>query len=316
MGYNKKPIAVILDNEIQVHKRIKIMLSYFNFNELIRIESFEYEDDAILFVIENYHDIFLIIHDTCRTESKIIKAWKKSNPKINVASNLYKFEPPRDFYNYIIDSYIPHAICIYHSAYTYLDNLFNEWANKDKRMIPLTKPASVSEFNEAFNQAFDVWNKTFKGISEENRILAPVSEELISICGYKPDYLNNLTSRQFEEVINSIFKNNGFYTELTAKTRDGGYDIMALSNASLKNEITIIEVKHFAPNRSVGVGVIRELYGVKKLLNADKALLVTSSYVSAYAKKEFQRTIPLELDIVERKKVIDWCTKYFHHLLA
>ena len=81
-------------------------------------------------------------------------------------------------------------------------------------------------------------------------------------------------------------------------------------------EVSLIEIKHFAPNRPVGVGIVRTLYGVKHLQQASKALLVTSSYLSPDAKREFSRVIPWELELIERSKVLDGCKSYLSELLG
>ncbi|MBA3354955.1 MAG: restriction endonuclease [Pyrinomonadaceae bacterium] len=53
------------------------------------------------------------------------------------------------------------------------------------------------------------------------------------------------------------------------------------------------------------MAVVRALYGVRGLHGASKAILVTSSYVSDYAKGEFRRVIPWEIELVERNRVLD-----------
>jgi restriction system protein len=121
--------------------------------------------------------------------------------------------------------------------------------------------------------------------------------------------------RQFEELIAALFRNHGFEVELTAQTQDGGYDIVAASHSRLSSEVALIEVKHFAPHRPVGVGLVRALYGVKHFQNADKVILVTSSYISDYAKKEFSRVIPWEMEFAERSKVLEWCRSYLTDIL-
>ncbi len=135
------------------------------------------------------------------------------------------------------------------------------------------------------------------------------------LCGAKSTLLDNLTPRQFEELTAALFKNHGFDAHLTAATRDGGYDIVAASHSGLSSETTLVEVKHFAPHRPVSVGIVRALYGVKCLHDAQKAILATSSYVSRDARHEFSRVIPWEIDFIERRDVLDWCQRYLNGLL-
>ena len=146
--------------------------------------------------------------------------------------------------------------------------------------------------------------------TKENNTVRPLAEELAPLCGARPQLIDWLSSRQFEELIGSLFRNHGFDVHMTSCTRDGGYDIVAATHTALSPETILIEVKHFAPHRPVGVGVVRALYGVKKLHYATQAILATSSYVSRDAKKEFSRVIPWEIDFVERERILEWCTKY------
>ena len=158
-------------------------------------------------------------------------------------------------------------------------------------------------------------SQTQQTISTENTFLRPLAEELAVLCGAKPHLIDSLTHRKFEELIASLFHNHEFDVHLTAATRDGGYDIVAVSHTGLLKETILVEVKHFAPNRPVGVGIVRALYGVKSLHGASKAILATSSYVSRDACHEFSRVIPWEIDFVNREQILSWCEDYLEVLL-
>jgi hypothetical protein len=90
---------------------------------------------------------------------------------------------------------------------------------------------------------------------------------------------------------------------------------VAVSNTNLETETTLIEVKHFAPTRPVGVGIVRALYCVKHLKRASKAMLVTSSYISREARREFSRVVPWEMEFVERDRLLNWIGTYARHIL-
>jgi Restriction endonuclease len=53
-----------------------------------------------------------------------------------------------------------------------------------------------------------------------------------------------------------------------------------LDHSSLESGPILVECKHFALERPIGVGIVRAFYGVKVLNSASKAILATSSYVS------------------------------------
>lgn len=96
----------------------------------------------------------------------------------------------------------------------------------------------------------------------------------------------SIRPRDFERIIAEALREEGFVVELTAMTRDGGYDMVAVRSDAL-GIVTkyIVECKLWAPHRSVGVGVVRQLYGVKEQFFADHAVLVATSYFTGPAKK-------------------------------
>ena len=90
-----------------------------------------------------------------------------------------------------------------------------------------------------------------------------------------------LHPRDFELLVEQIFIDKGFQTELTPTTRDGGKDIIARKYIGTRIPIVIyIECKRFGPNYPVGEPIIRGLYGVLTDARINRGVLVTSSYFS------------------------------------
>ena len=87
------------------------------------------------------------------------------------------------------------------------------------------------------------------------------------------------TSRDFERLIAHLLETTGFDVELTAASRDGGYDIVAFSSDSIGIKTKyIVECKRYHPDNPVGVQLVRSLYGIKDLNKAQHAVLATTSY--------------------------------------
>jgi len=197
-------------------------------------------------------------------------------------------------------------------------SLISDWTNTDRNVFFMPKPYIIGDnLKIILKRASNIWHNRFveKDTPYDQKIISLVNEELAILFSKYPSFIDSLSPRKFEEFIQSIFLNQGFKVELTQQTKDGGYDLKICQNSKLKNELILIEVKHVNPRRPVRVGIVRELYGVRALNKADKAVLVTSSYISEYAKREFSRVIPLELDFVERKDILDWCKKYYNKIL-
>ena len=130
-------------------------------------------------------------------------------------------------------------------------------------------------------------------------------------------YLNNeklyrISPREFEKVIAELLYNNGFEVELTKQTRDGGYDIMALKRIDNLSPVKyLVECKRYNPMRKVGVEIIRSFKEVIQTEQANKGLIVTTSYFSSDAIKKQQET-PYLLDYKDKDDLMDWVKEYFN----
>lgn len=125
-----------------------------------------------------------------------------------------------------------------------------------------------------------------------------------------PRELLLLNPRQFEELVAEIWKRFGYVVELTSKTRDGGRDIIAIKEAEANFRV-LIECKRYEHQNKVGVGIVRELYGVKTDEGASKAILATTSTFSRAAKEFFARHL-WELEPRDYEGVVQWIKLAFH----
>jgi hypothetical protein len=133
------------------------------------------------------------------------------------------------------------------------------------------------------------------------------------VCQYlaqHPHMLHQIDPRVFEKLVAEIFRSHGWHVELTARTRDHGFDVIAVRSDQPHCSRVLVEAKRFNPDRPVGVHVVRALYAVKTLNAVSQVVLATSSRVSTPAKVEFARVIPWELDFMERDAILRWCRKY------
>lgn len=119
---------------------------------------------------------------------------------------------------------------------------------------------------------------------------ATYAQRLVLDSALNRDYMYSLLPREFEVMVEQIFIDKGFSTELTPITRDGGKDIIAERHIGTRLPIVIyIECKRFGPNDPVGVPVIRSLYGTMTDAHINRGILVTSSYFSDKAESFAQR---------------------------
>ena len=119
-----------------------------------------------------------------------------------------------------------------------------------------------------------------------------------------------LKPRQFEELIAEILASYGWQVRLTAPTKDGGYDIYAISPTQATGIETswIIECKKYAPERKIGVDIIRGLFGVKMDLKVANAMLATTSHFTRGAMD--YKASRYDLQLRDYQGILEWINEY------
>ena len=107
------------------------------------------------------------------------------------------------------------------------------------------------------------------------------------------DIFFELTPRQFECLIKSLYDKMGYETELTPAGNDGGRDIIAKCNESGRKETIYIECKRW--ESKVGRPVLQRLFGTVQAHHSSRGILVCSSDFTGPAKMFADNLAPLEL---------------------
>jgi restriction endonuclease len=207
--------------------------------------------------------------------------------------------------------------------------VFTPWAKclviSSISSIPVVKQVFDSHDNVRFLHKYDlpdkldedlIWLVAFPDLSAAEEVSARTSEitqfmpAWRGLCTYivkHQDFLHTMPPSDFELLAGEIFRSFGWQVDFTSRTRDGGYDIVAVRRSRPTDVKILVEAKRYSPIRPVGVDIVRSLYGVKQSTSASKLVLVTSSRVSFDAKREFENVVPWELDFIERDKILKWC---------
>lgn len=135
------------------------------------------------------------------------------------------------------------------------------------------------------------------------------SEALITNLKKRPEDMRNLTPRQFEQMLAELLDDMGWEVELTQATRDGGKDILAYMNTELGRLLCLVDAKRYREDRTIGVGMVRTLYGTLCDYQANSAMMVTTSSFSPDA-KEFQQRHQYQLTLRDYSDVVKWITQY------
>lgn len=114
--------------------------------------------------------------------------------------------------------------------------------------------------------------------------------------------------RKFEELVAELLSRDGMEVYLTPETRDGGRDILAISNTSIGKHLFFVECKRYASNNPVDVAIVRALYGTLSANLATAGLIVTTSYFTKPAIK-FQNSIKHRLSLKDYKNLEEWLKK-------
>lgn len=135
-----------------------------------------------------------------------------------------------------------------------------------------------------------------------------VYESLIQYFSNHPKEMKTMDRRKLEEMIAELFYGFGYEVELTKQTRDGGRDIIAIKDSEVSTKY-LIEAKRPDPKNIIGIGPVRELYGVKSDERATKAILATTTYFTRDAIMFFDRH-KWELEPRDYEGIIKWINDY------
>src|SRR5205085_2587783 len=78
--------------------------------------------------------------------------------------------------------------------------------------------------------------------------------------------------------------------------RDGGVDLFLVKHAPFGRLLTLVDTKRYGPDRPVGVGVVRQLFGVVEAKRASAGVVTTTSFFSKGA-RQFQAEVPFRLGL-------------------
>jgi len=126
-----------------------------------------------------------------------------------------------------------------------------------------------------------------------------IRAKYIGIAGTQTEKVNMLASlewREFEYIIEELYKRMGYETELTPPQKDGGRDIIANANRIEpgKLEHLLIECKKYV-EEPVGISIVQRLLGVVSSEKVNKGVIVTTSRFTKPARQFAKNNGRIEL---------------------
>lgn len=107
------------------------------------------------------------------------------------------------------------------------------------------------------------------------------------------EIIGKISSHEFELLCGYLYKKKGYSINITKKTRDGGYDIIAEKGSGREQEVLYIECKQ--KETKVGVEIARSVLGLLNIKNATKSVIITSNFFTKDALKISHESKRLEL---------------------
>lgn len=153
---------------------------------------------------------------------------------------------------------------------------------EDDRDLVAYQPDLLAKAN-----ARDVWGGVIRALAQD------------------PKGLYELSPRKFEELISELLRRDGYSTELTKISRDGGRDVLATLESPLGKQLFLVECKKYSPDRPVGVSLVRDLYGVLMHERATAAMMVTTSRFTPDA-LAFREPITYQLGLKDYQGLAIW----------
>lgn len=131
-----------------------------------------------------------------------------------------------------------------------------------------------------------------------------------------PEDLKRIEWRQFEEILDAIFKNQGFYTELGTGRNDGGVDLRLYQNRAIPEVVTLVQAKRY--KNPIKLEAVAALLGIALEQRAANAVFATTSHFQPKAHKfslSVEKRVDLpNIELADSLKIGGWCAEIGQNL--
>lgn len=134
---------------------------------------------------------------------------------------------------------------------------------------------------------------------------AEITAELLEYFAKHPDRLPDLHWRQFELLLQRIFANQGYDTEVGPGYADGGVDLRLIHKDGIGEIITLVQAKKYS-SKAITIEAVQALYGAVEAEGANRGLFVTTSRYLPGARR-FAAAKHRKLILADSVDVSRWC---------
>jgi restriction system protein len=146
-------------------------------------------------------------------------------------------------------------------------------------------------------------------INKVEPAIVRANEQILERLRARPQDIHRIGHRKFEELIAELLEDMDFDVELTQATRDGGRDVLAYWNSPVGRLLILVEAKKYRPDRTIGVQLVRTLYGTLVDEQANSAMIVTTSDYSLDA-RSFEAKHKWQLGLKNYTDLVGWIENY------
>ena len=142
-------------------------------------------------------------------------------------------------------------------------------------------------------------------------VLTTCRREIARYIAQHSETIFDVRPRVFEIIVAEVMQSCGFEVDLTARTRDGGVDIIAVHKDAFGIPTRyVVECKKWSSKRKVTINLVRALYGAKEVHKADQAIYVTTATFTKDAGKICSTGQLRNLSLIDFEKLREWFEIY------
>jgi HJR/Mrr/RecB family endonuclease len=151
-----------------------------------------------------------------------------------------------------------------------------------------------------------------KNFAETCTIIAPdfkeISAELIVYFSKNPERMYDLDPRKFEELLEAVFRNQGYRAVLGPGWADGGIDLRLFWKDAVGEVCTLVQAKRYDPKRAIRLEAVAALDALVSAEGANRGLFVTTARYLPSA-VEFAAKRGHRLTLATAQDVARWCAE-------
>lgn len=170
--------------------------------------------------------------------------------------------------------------------------------------------ANDEDLEEAYRNYFE-WQWICELVQPD---FSDLYEEVYTRFHKFPDDLYYLDPRKFEILLDGIFRNNGYQTQLGSGQADGGVDLRLYSNDVIGEVVTLVQAKRYATSNPINLQAVQALSAVVEDERANQGLFITTSRYLPCAQR-FAARQNRRIKLATSENVSFWSSHAAEHII-